>query len=94
MINWALINDERNIGITVHHVDENIDTGDIILQSTLKIDDKDNYYTLLYRCYDACANLLLRLSIRSTKTRPEEFLKKVSIQLDPTLEKETGRRKT
>lgn len=58
VINWALINDEKAIGITVHYVDENIDTGDIILQSMLEIDDSDNYYTLLYRSYDACADLL------------------------------------
>ena len=34
VLNWALINDEKEFGITVHFVDENIDTGDIILQKT------------------------------------------------------------
>ena len=30
ILNWALINDEKDFGITVHFVDEGIDTGDII----------------------------------------------------------------
>lgn len=37
IINWALINGEHEIGITVHLVDAGIDTGDIILQRTLPI---------------------------------------------------------
>jgi methionyl-tRNA formyltransferase len=37
IINWALINGEREIGVTVHLVDAGIDTGDIILQRTLPI---------------------------------------------------------
>jgi methionyl-tRNA formyltransferase len=31
ILNWVLINDEKEFGITVHYVDEGIDTGDIIL---------------------------------------------------------------
>ena len=34
ILNWALINDEGEFGITVHYIDEGIDTGDIILQCT------------------------------------------------------------
>jgi len=30
ILNWVLINDEKEFGITVHYVDEGIDTGDII----------------------------------------------------------------
>ena len=32
ILNWALINDESEFGITVHYMAEGIDTGDIILQ--------------------------------------------------------------
>ncbi|MFP6749649.1 MAG: formyltransferase family protein [Alphaproteobacteria bacterium] len=31
VINWALINNETEIGLTIHYVNEGIDTGDIIL---------------------------------------------------------------
>jgi methionyl-tRNA formyltransferase len=55
ILNWALINDETEFGITVHYVDEGIDTGDIILQRTYPITDNDNYSTLLNRAHDECA---------------------------------------
>lgn len=58
VLNWVLINDEREFGITVHYVDEGIDTGDIILQRNYKISDEDNYKTLLDRSYLECANIL------------------------------------
>lgn len=60
ILNWALINDENEFGITAHYVDEGIDTGDIILQETYSITDEDNYSTLLARAYDGCADVLYR----------------------------------
>ncbi|MBT4731824.1 methionyl-tRNA formyltransferase [Candidatus Woesearchaeota archaeon] len=60
ILNWALINDESEFGITVHYVDEGIDTGDIILQDVYLIDDTDDYSTLLARSYNACASILYR----------------------------------
>lgn len=60
ILNWALINDEKEFGITVHYVDEGIDTGDIILQETYPITDEDNYNTLLERAYVGCADVLYR----------------------------------
>ena len=58
VLNWVLINDENEFGITVHFIDEGIDTGDIILQKTFKIDDTDDYQTLLSRAYKECGSIL------------------------------------
>jgi len=58
ILNWALINDEKEFGTTVHYVDEGIDTGDIILQRCYSITDEDNYATLLSRAYEGCATNL------------------------------------
>ncbi|NHQ59218.1 methionyl-tRNA formyltransferase [Chlorobium sp. BLA1] len=55
ILNWVLINDEKEFGITVHYVDEGIDTGNIIQQSCYPITDADDYATLLERAYDGCA---------------------------------------
>ncbi|EQK42303.1 formyl transferase, C-terminal domain protein [[Clostridium] bifermentans ATCC 638] len=41
-LNWAMINGEEYSGVTVHFIDEGIDTGDIILQEKIKIDE--DYY--------------------------------------------------
>lgn len=58
ILNWALINDEREFGITAHYIDEGIDTGDIIVQKTYLITDTDNYKTLLKKAHRECANVL------------------------------------
>ena len=58
ILNWALINDEKEFGITVHYMDEGIDTGDIILQRTFPITDKDDYKSLLELAYVECAHIL------------------------------------
>ena len=58
ILNWALINDEKEFGITVHYIDEGIDTGDIILQRNYPISDEDDYGSLLEIAYLECANIL------------------------------------
>lgn len=60
ILNWVLINDESEFGITVHYMDEGIDTGDIILQEVYPITDDDDYGTLLSRAYKGCADILYR----------------------------------
>ncbi len=69
ILNWALINDEREFGITVHFVDKGVDTGDIILQNTYPITDLDTYKTLLDVAYSECGNLVVKAleGIRSNK---------------------------
>lgn len=43
---WALVNnDKENCGVTVHLVDEGIDTGDLIKQSIINVTDQDNFVT-------------------------------------------------
>lgn len=58
ILNWALINDEKEFGITVHYIDKGIDTGDIILQRNYSISDNDTYATLLEKAYIECATIL------------------------------------
>ncbi len=58
ILNWALINDEKEFGITVHYMDVGIDTGDIILQRVFPITDNDDYKTLLNTAYIECADVL------------------------------------
>lgn len=58
ILNWALINDENSFGITVHYIDEGIDTGDIIKQNSYPINDNDDYSSLLEIAYVECANIL------------------------------------
>ena len=40
-INWAVINGEKTTGVTTFFINEKIDTGDVILQEELVIDEND-----------------------------------------------------
>jgi methionyl-tRNA formyltransferase len=60
VLNWVLINDEKEFGITVHYVDDGVDTGDIIIQSLHPISDADNYGTLLRKAFSECPIILNR----------------------------------
>lgn len=57
-LNWALINGEKQFGITVHYVDEGIDTGDILEQKIYPISFNDTYATLLEKSIFECAYVL------------------------------------
>lgn len=46
-LNWAMINGEKETGVTVHYIDTGIDTGDIILQKKIKIEEDDYIGDLL-----------------------------------------------
>lgn len=76
ILNWVLINDEKEFGITVHFVDEGIDTGDIILQKTFPITDLDSYKTLLNTSYSACANILYESLVRIAENNFERIIQK------------------
>lgn len=49
--NFAIYNEEREFGITVHHMDAKADSGDIILVERFPIFKNDTVYSLTQRCY-------------------------------------------
>lgn len=59
-INWAIINGEDCLGLTVHYIDENIDTGDIILQEKIEINSGDNYRTILEKAEKIAPKVLMK----------------------------------
>lgn len=78
ILNWVLINDEKEFGITTHYVDEGIDTGDIILKNHYSITDNDDYSTLLERAYDGCA-ITLYESIKKIQANEVRIIKQIDI---------------
>lgn len=78
ILNWALINDEKEFGITVHYIDEGIDTGDIINQYIYPITEKDSYKTLLEKAYIECARILYD-SLLLIKENKHDRIKQSSI---------------
>ncbi|MDQ3393059.1 MAG: methionyl-tRNA formyltransferase [Bacteroidota bacterium] len=58
-INWAIINGERETGVTTFFLKHEIDTGDIIFQEKEPIDDNDNAGDVYERLMHKGANLVL-----------------------------------
>lgn len=49
VINWALINGEREVGVTAHFMDEGIDTGAVLVQRAVPVGWTDGYGDVLAR---------------------------------------------
>lgn len=58
-LNWALINGERAFGVTVHYMDADIDSGDVIVRQMVDIAPDDTYGDILEKAYEACSEALL-----------------------------------
>jgi len=72
-INWAIINGETETGVTIHHIDEGVDTGPIVLQEKVSIDPDDTlksvYFKKLYPLGIKMIPEAVRL-IREGKSKP------------------------
>ena len=59
-INWALINGEKETGLTSFILNEKVDTGNIILQEKITIDKNDTFDSLYARMSERCGPFLLK----------------------------------
>ncbi len=55
---WAIINGEKQHGVTWHMVDEGIDTGDILGQKPFALADDETPFTMARKCFKAGVELL------------------------------------
>lgn len=63
-INWAIINGDKVTGVTTIYMDENLDTGGILLQQEVEIEDNDTAESLHNKLSKVGAKLLLETLIR------------------------------
>ena len=59
-INWAIINGEKETGVTSFFLQHQIDTGNVIMQERIKIDDNDNAGTLHDKLMELGAETILK----------------------------------
>lgn len=88
-INWAILNGDKETGVTIMHMAEALDAGDIILQETTPVSDEEDAEELYARLADMGARLLLRAVDRiadgtATRTPQEES----RVTLAPMLSRE------
>ena len=62
-INWAIINGEKYTGVTTFKLQQEIDTGNILLADKIKIEEDDNAGTVHDKLKELGANLLLKTII-------------------------------
>lgn len=53
VVNWAIINGESHIGLTIHYMDEHVDSGPILTQTQLPIGRNEGYGDVLARVVNA-----------------------------------------
>lgn len=66
-ISWALIRGESQTGVTIHVIDEGIDTGPILMQSVVPIGVDDDIWSLTTKCADAATEIAKNLFLLISK---------------------------
>ena len=56
---WALLNNEKEVGLTIHYMDEGIDAGEILVQKKVPIHPDETGFELYDKCMSIGAELLI-----------------------------------
>ena len=57
-VNWVLVKGETETGVTLHHMVQRADAGDIVAQKKVAIDDNDTAFVLQHKLLDAAKQML------------------------------------
>lgn len=90
-VQWALMNGEKETGITIMKVTEALDSGEIILQEKVEIEKIDNTSTLTKKLFECGSKLLLK-AVEMIRTGKARYIKQdgEKVSLAPSLSKEAG----
>ena len=71
-IQWALMNGDKNTGVSIFQIKQKVDTGDILFQKRIKIFDEDNMLSLGMRLCETGAMMIIKTmnSIEEGKIQP------------------------
>lgn len=70
---WALLNEEEEIGISIHQMDKKIDSGPIIIQDTIHINSTDTLHSLYLKTIAIGPTLLIE-AINQVKNNTKDRL--------------------
>ena len=88
-IQWALINGDTSTGVTIFQIKPDVDTGDILSQKIIEIEDEDNMLSLGMRLCTEGAKLLIPVI---DKIENDDILRmpqnKLGVTLAPKITKE------
>lgn len=90
-VQWALINSEKEIGVTIMRSDKGIDTGDIILSDKINVESDDNCETMLNKLSKLSVPLLFEV-LNSFENNTVNFISQgENFSYYPMLKKEDGK---
>ena len=92
-INWAVINGEKETGITIMEMGKGLDSGDILLQKSLNIEEDDDSETLTDKLSflgsELIAEVLNNIEVSKKNKKPQGHYD--SFYYAPMLKKDLGR---
>ncbi|MBF0511899.1 MAG: methionyl-tRNA formyltransferase [Candidatus Omnitrophica bacterium] len=91
-VNWAILNGEKETGVTIQKVALALDAGEIIVQEKMKIEDDEHADQLRARMADVGANLLVKvLDGHGDGIFPLKLQDESQVSWAPRLTKQMGR---
>ncbi len=81
-INWAIMNGETETGVSTFFIDDNIDTGEMILQETVAIDSKETAGSL----HDKLMEIGSKLALKTVA-----LIEKGPVKTSPQIESEANK---
>ncbi len=89
-INWAIINGEKITGVSTFFLDEKIDTGDMILQEEVGIDDGDTAGSLHDKLMNTGAQLVIETLelLQNNEVTPKKQITSTELNNAPKLTKD------
>ncbi|MCK0189088.1 methionyl-tRNA formyltransferase [Arenibacter sp. F20364] len=90
-INWAIINGEKETGVTTFFIDDKIDTGAILLQKRTSVSEEDSAGTLHDKLMHLGADLVLETinKLERKEIAPSKQEEDIPLKEAPKLHKET-----
>lgn len=91
-IHWAIINGEKETGVTTFFLQHEIDTGDLLFQETEAIHPEDTTGDLYERLMKKGANLVVKTTqaIVDQQIKPQAQKENQDLKMAPKLTRETG----
>ena len=85
---WALLNGDKNTGVTLFRIAETLDTGDIALQKEIKIEERENAVTLEKKLIPAGISALEEMITQIENGKLKEKAQEGTPSYAPLLKKE------
>ena len=87
-IQYALLNGDKKTGVTTFFMEDKIDNGKIIMQKEFKINDNDNYESLIRKVESHGSDLVIKTIDIITKNAKYQQQDKSNISYAPKIQKE------